>query len=715
MTDVTSEEIHSQDFNDLDHYVAFPRLAGLTMSPDGARLITTVSTIDEKRTGYASALWEIDPTGERPARRLTTSAKGEAAPSWSSTGDVYFTSARPGADSESDDTALWCLPADGGEAAVVNRRPAGVSGVSCARAAEVVVVTAPALPGAADETQHAELHKARTDGEVKAILHDSYPVRHWDHDLGPGRPALFTLGEEEPLTGETPAPQTVEPRPRRLTPVTEGIGSRYGGEVSVSPDGTRALISVHIPESNADRRSALALVDLTNGERRIVADDTQHNYSPGPFSPDGHTAVVTVSRRPVPEQALQPRLHLFDVESHQLTETASAADLWLSAFDWLPDGSGFIAGADADGRGPLFRVEVADSSVTQITHDDATYSAAVVSPNGTEIYGVRASYAYPNEVVRVSLADGTVTVLQNPVRRPTLPGTLTEVETTASDGVRVRAWLTLPEGASPSDPAPLLLWIHGGPLNSWNAWSWRWNPWLLVAEGYAVLLPDPALSTGYGQEFVQRGWNSWGDRPFTDLMSITDAAEARDDVDETRTAAMGGSFGGYMANWIAGHTDRFSAIVTHASLWALDQFGPTTDASFFWRRQIDATMEQEHSPHRFVENIATPMLVIHGDKDYRVPIGEGLRLWYELLEKSGLPADADGHTVHRFLYFPQENHWILTPHHAKIWYQVVSAFLAENVLGQTRELPTTLGLTAPKSATENGTEDSAKDGDGDQF
>ncbi|MDZ5076229.1 S9 family peptidase [Nesterenkonia sp. HG001] len=687
MTDGAAEDLH-----DLDHHMAFPRLAGLTMSPDGSRLVTTVTTLDEKRTGYVTALWEVDPSGARAARRLTRSAAGEGGPTFSASGDLWFTSCRPGETGESDDTALWRLPAEGGEATVVNRRPGGINQVICARSADVTVVTAPLLPGASDESQHAVLHGARTDGSVTAILHDSYPVRSWDHDLGPARSALFTVDEQE--SPEQLLPRTEDGLPRRLRHVTEGLGSRFGGDVTLSPDGTRALISVHVPEPDADRRTALALVDLVSGERRMIADDPDHDHAPGPFSPDGRRAVVTVTRRPVPSRALESRLHLLDLETGGLSPTADA-DLWLTAFDWLPDGSGVIAVADADGRGPLFRVDVTDGAVSQLTHDDATYSAAVVSPDGAAVLGVRSSYAHPSEVVRVELDEGSVTRLRNPVRRPELPGTLTEVETHAEDGVRVRAWLALPEGASPEDPAPLLLWIHGGPLSSWNQWSWRWNPWLMVARGYAVLLPDPALSTGYGQEFIQRGWNSWGEAPFTDLMAITDAAEARPDIDQTRTAAMGGSFGGYMANWVAGHTDRFSAIVTHASLWALDQFGPTTDASFFWRRQIDTAMEQNHSPHRFVEDIVTPMLVIHGDKDYRVPIGEGLRLWYELLEKSGLPADAEGNTVHRFLHFPQENHWILTPHHAKIWYEVVLGFLAEHVLGESRDLPAELGLTPP--------------------
>ena len=275
---------------------------------------------------------------------------------------------------------------------------------------------------------------------------------------------------------------------------------------------------------------------------------------------------------------------------------------------------------------------------------------------------------------------------------PGLPGTLTEVTATADDGQPPcgHGW-RLPHG---DEPAPLVLWIHGGPLASWNAWHWRWNPWLLVAKGYAVLMPDPALSTGYGQDFIQRGWGAWGFAPYTDLIAATDAACAHPRVDETRTAAMGGSFGGYMANWIAGHTDRFDAIVTHASLWALDQFGPTTDGAYWWAREMTPEMAEQNSPHRFVGDIATPMLVIHGDKDYRVPIGEALRLWYELLTESGLPAAEDGTSPHRFLYFPSESHWVLTPPHAKIWYQVVTAFLARHVLGEDVELPETLGWSA---------------------
>jgi dipeptidyl aminopeptidase/acylaminoacyl peptidase len=200
----------------------------------------------------------------------------------------------------------------------------------------------------------------------------------------------------------------------------------------------------------------------------------------------------------------------------------------------------------------------------------------------------------------------------------------------------------------------------------------------MVAQGYAVLLPDPALSTGYGAHLLRRGWGQWGGTPFTDLMAVTDAVVERPEIDGTRTAALGGSYGGYLANWVAGHTDRFRCIVTHASLWDMGQFQGTTDVPGDWALEwgLPTTRPEryeQYSPHRYLENIRTPMLVIHGDKDYRVPIGEALRLWWDL-QRTGVES--------AYLYYPDEGHWILNPGNAEVWYETVWAWLAQHVLGQ---------------------------------
>ncbi|WP_200890918.1 S9 family peptidase [Arthrobacter sp. SPG23] len=709
----TLSEQPATPFHDIDHYLAIPRVSGLALSPDGKRLVTTVSTLNDKGTEYVTALWELDPAGEKHARRITRSAKGEAGAAFAATGDLYFTSARPDPENPEDHpvSALWQLPADGGEARVVLSRAGGISQVMTARDAGSTFVTASILAGSADEEADEARRKGRKDNKVSAILHSGYPVRYWDADLGPDQPRIFAVEPgDEPDPGK---PATVDVAPplklRNLTP--DAAGMLRNADSVVSPDGRTIYTSFDKPLAKADSRSVLVAIDVDTATHRVLLDREGMSYFAGPVSPDNRTLVVLSESDTTPLQAPQVKLHLLDVSAPgepeaNLRPLARDWDRWAIKAAWLPDGSALLVTADDDGASPVFRIAPAgaagsgqgaggwagEEEVTRVTRDAAAYTDVVVSPDGQSAYALRSSYEYPPEAVRIDLASGQVIRLQAPAGRPAIQGSLERIEATAADGARVPAYLALPDGASAQNPAPLLLWIHGGPLGSWNAWTWRWNPWLLVAKGYAVLLPDPALSTGYGQDHIQRGWGEWGKAPYTDLMEITDAAVQRPDIDASRTAAMGGSFGGYMANWVAGQTDRFDAIVTHASLWALDQFGPTTDASQYWLKEMTAERALANSPHLHVEKISTPMLVIHGDKDYRVPIGEGLRLWYELLSKSQLAADDDGRTPHRFLYYPDENHWILQPQHAKVWYGVVEHFLAKNVLDQDVPLPADLGL-----------------------
>ncbi|KNC19215.1 peptidase S9 [Arthrobacter sp. RIT-PI-e] len=678
-------------FSSLDDFVALPRLSGLALNGDGTRLVTSVATLDPKATGYRTALWEVDPAGAEPARRLTRSSAGESGASFLASGDLLFTSGRPDPEEDEDGEprpALWCLPASGGEASLVLAREGGVAGVTTARGADVVVVSGSMLAGSADEADDAERRKARKKSGVAAILHSGYPVRYWDADLGPDEPRYFAVDGLDGLDG-----LDGEARPENLLP--DAHGSLRNASPVLSPDGSVLFTSVTVPEAAGSQRTVLVRVDMSTKERTVLLDDPDNDYAPGPVSPDGRHLVVVRDRRTTATLAPSTSLLLLPLDDGAgggPVPLAADWDRWPAPEAWLPDGSALVVTADDDGASPVFVVDAASGEVRRVTEDAAAYSDVSVSPDGVWLYAVRSSYLFPPEVVRIELASGTTERLRNPAGRPELPGTLERVESVGEDGQRVASWLVLPHGASADAPVPALLWIHGGPIGSWNAWTWRWSPWLLAEHGYAVLLPDPALSTGYGQHMVDRGWGQWGRAPYTDLMAATDDLVAREDIDGTRVAAMGGSFGGYMANWVAGHTDRFAAIVTHASLWALDQFGPTTDAAYYWEREMTPEAREENSPHTSVGNISTPMLVIHGDKDYRVPIGEGLRLWYELLSASQLPADENGVTPHRFLYFPDENHWILKPQHAKIWYGVVEAFLATHLLGEERELPHELGL-----------------------
>ncbi|MGY4710462.1 prolyl oligopeptidase family serine peptidase [Mycolicibacterium sp. CBM1] len=665
----------SGPFADLDDYIALPRISGLAVSADGSRVVTTVAHLNATKTEYVTAVWELDLLGRAPARRLTHGAKGESSPTFAVNGDLLFTSVRPVPDDDAPPAALWRLPASGGEAVRVAELPGGVTAVRTATRAATVVIGGPMLPSADTVDDERRLRKLRKDNKISAILHAGYPVRHWDKDVGPDQIHLFGVGDDGTLTDLTPRP-----------------GPALGeGDFAVSPDGSFVITTWRVPAPHAAVRSVLVRIDLQTGERAVIAQDPGADFEHPVISPDGTSVAFTRETVSTPQQAPRITLCHLVLDEGDWTQLASGWDRWPASVTWDRAGSALLVTADDNGRCPIVRVGL-DGEVTAVTADDFSYTDVVGAPDGV-IYALRTSYAAPPHPVRID-ASGALTVLPC-VDLPELPGELTEMVATAADGTTVRSWLVLPEPTGgpgiPRVPAPLLLWIHGGPLGSWNVWSWRWNPWLMAARGYAVLLPDPALSTGYGQEFVQRGWGAWGGAPYEDLMAAVDAAVADPRIDGERTAAMGGSFGGYMANWVAGHTDRFRAIVTHASLWALDQFGSTTDGAYYWAREMTPTMAEANSPHRFVGEIDTPMLVIHGDKDYRVPIGEGLRLWYELLTASKLPAADDGTSPHRFLYFPAENHWVLSPQHAKLWYEVVTAFLADHVLGEQVELPETLG------------------------
>jgi dipeptidyl aminopeptidase/acylaminoacyl peptidase len=670
-------------FSRLADFVALPRVGALALSLDGTRLAISVQTLDTERKKWQSALWEVDPGGRQPARRLTRSAPGESSPAWAPDGSLLFTSSRPdpsASDSGDPKAGLWSLPAGGGEARPVVTRPAGISAFTVAADSGDVVVAADTMRGGAEAAVDEERRKKRKDAGVSAVLHEAYPVRYWDHDLGPAAPHLFWAGrpaDEEPAAGAEAGSL------RDLTP--DAVPPSGAGEdFALSPDGALLARSEVVPDGPAGRRTRIVLTETADGTTRVLVDDPLAEVYAPAFAPDG--ALVVCVRETLPTYSEPPdyTLLLVDVAAGTARELTAGFDRWPSAPQFSADGRAVYFLADDDGRHAIFRVGLDGGQPVRLTADGA-YSYLQVARDGRALYALRSGYDSPPVPVRL---DPTAerqdpVLLPNPGTLESLPGTLHEIEATAADGERVQSWLVLPEGASADAPAPLLLWIHGGPLMSWNSWSWRWCPWVLAAQGYAVLLPNPALSQGFGQNFVRRGWGEWGGAPYTDLMAAVDAAVQRPDIDPTRTGVMGGSFGGYMANWVATQTDRFRAIVTHASLWDLDAFTGTTDAAYYWEKEWGDPLREpkryeQNSPHRYADAIRTPMLVIHGDKDYRVPIGEGLRLWYDL-QKRGVPS--------KFLYFPDENHWVVTPGNATVWYETVLAFLGEHVLGQEWQRP----------------------------
>ncbi|MBA2442567.1 MAG: S9 family peptidase [Rubrobacter sp.] len=652
---------------DVDTMLGLPRLSGLALSPDGGRLVVSGARPDEEGTKFTAALYEVDLEGNAAPRRLTRSAAGESGAAFLPDGSLLFTSSRPAPDAgpeeepRKDRAALWQMPAAGGEARLLAGPPGGVDRAAAARESGAVVFAAGSHPETGGWDEDADKEKARKDAGVGAQLFEEYPIRLWDRYLGPRERHLYLA----PETGD-------DPEAAEATDLTPAPGRSLDmASFDLTPDGATVVLSRRREhEDPRDLVFELAVLDVASGgERALTADDAW--YTSPACSPDGRSAAVVRAGKSTLEGVADKTLWLVDLGTGEGRDLLPGFDLWPEAPVFSPDGRAVFFTADEGGHAPAFRVELDGGAVTRLTSGGA-FTDLCPSPDGAYVYALRATISEPPHPVALESTGPD----QEP--RP-LPGfgaaeppvRVERVTAEAPDGTPVGSWLVLPEAASAAHPAPLATLIHGGPINSWNGWHWRWNPHVFAGAGWAVLLPDPALSTGYGLDFLQRGWGRWGDVVYGDLMAAVDAAVEREDVDDGRTAALGGSFGGYMANWIAGHTDRFDALVPHASLWSLESFHGTTDLGVWWEREFgdpykDAARYREHSPHRHVANIRTPMLVIHGELDYRVPIGEALTLWTDL-KRHGVEA--------KFLYYPDENHWIVKPNNARLWYQTVLDFI----------------------------------------
>ncbi|MEO6955494.1 MAG: S9 family peptidase, partial [Antricoccus sp.] len=466
----------TNSWSDLDAFVATPRLGGLVLSPDGKRLLVSLSSLDGDKTGYQSAWWSIDPDAAEPSRRLTRSVEGESSAAFLPDSSLLFTSKRatpPNHDPEADEDAdsvqvLWCLPAGSGEAYVVGRREGGWSGILTATANERITLRVPMHRGTNDEQQDAAKRKLRKKNKISAILHESYPIRFWDHDLGPVADRL--------ACGDLVADGA--DRMLQSTPLTGDIGRALDDAGwSVSADGTRLVIDWSVPRPGGEIAGTIVSIDTATGDRVTIAEDSADEFAGPVISADGSLVACMRVVESTATAAPDTKLWLITAEGSQLL--APDWDRWPQPIAFSPDNQTLYVVADDQGNGPIFAVDIDSGNVRRLTEDGA-YSSVLLSADGSSLYAVRASYTDPGTIVAIDTASGKVRELAGPVSYQALPGRLENVETLAADGATIRGYLLLPDGASAANPAPLALMIHGGPLGSSNCWSWRWCPWLLV-------------------------------------------------------------------------------------------------------------------------------------------------------------------------------------------------------------------------------------------
>lgn len=643
---------------DLDAFHALPRLGQFAVSPSGDYAVASVAALSEDGSKRVAALWKVHCDSSKPSTLLLQTEQSLSAPSFDSQGRLYFLSK---AKTPTDDTEqvqqLWCLN-DEQQLRVLTDEPLGVKEYRIA--GDVAVVLCPILLDTPLLAMREQAREQEKNGP-SARLYQTMPVRSWD---------CWTQGQvlhfvRYSLVGNDRLDLTPE--------FHYELASEHGLVWDLSGDGRQLATNVRRPGPDRLDDTGVLLIDTASGSSRKLGWSPRVTHEGLRFSPDAMRLAATRHIRAIGSHGAV-KLVVYDCQSGEERTVAKDWDIVPTLEAWHGQDA-LVVTAPSQGNTSLCRVELASSAVRTIG-DEGSYAAAQVVDDIA--WGIYSSFQTPPELFYTQLRSQDAPRIVSTFSGP--PKTDLEIlrrRIRGADDTPVDYFLLRrPEW---NDQAmPTLIWIHGGPVSSWvNGWHWRWNPHPFLAAGYQVALPNPRGSTGYGQPFIEEICNNqWGAACYHDVMAVTDDLAADPFVNAEKIAAMGGSFGGYMSNWIGTQTDRFAAIITHASVYRFSSFHGTTDYPAFWALHMglypsDNEAEyNRYSPHLQIDNWKTPVLIIHGEKDYRVPISESLML-FEDLQRRNVSSE--------LLVFPDENHWIVKPRNSHLWYQSCLEFLGREL------------------------------------
>ncbi len=666
----------------LDDLFKFKRVSDPQISPDGRHVIYVVTEVLFAENRTQSDLWLADTTGGN-VRALTSTPKNERHPRWSPDGKwIAFESNRAGSDYQ-----VFVLPIDGGEARQVTTLSTGATSPVWSTQGDQIAFVSEVFPEFSEKpfAEADKLNKeklaAREASKVQARIVTQLLYRHWDSWVEGKRQHVFVVPVKDgAATGE---PRNVTPGENDGVPTSDTFSA--GDEFTFSPDGkSLAFTAPTLPtrEQAWSTNHDIWLVDLATLQRKRLTTAPGAEGYPR-FSPDGKTLAYRAQERSGFE-AERWELKVLDLATGQSRRLTPKWDRSAEAFVWAPDGKKLYFTAQDAGVEPVWALDVATggaaSEPTRVTNDGGVFGSLSVTADGGVLAFTHAKATQPPEVAALNLvgsADVAAPRALSQANSAQLAGlelnALESVTVAGAGGTPVQMWLLKPPGFDPAKKYPLVFWVHGGPQGAWmDAWSTRWNPQIWAAQGYVIALPNPRGSTGFGQKFTDEISKDWGGKVFTDLMACMDWLEKQPFIDAKRAAAAGASYGGYMMNWFQGHTDRFRTLITHCGVYNFASMYGTTEEVWFdeWEHGIpwETPDYDTFSPHKYAANFKTPNLIIHNDRDFRVPLNQGMEL-FTTLQRRGVPS--------KLIMFPDEGHWVLKPQNSELWHKEVFAWLTE--------------------------------------
>ena len=649
-----------------EHLVRIDRVGAPAVSPAGDLVVFALRQTDMDADKGSYDLWLSTIDGATP-RRLTTHEANDTSPAWSPDGrNILFLSSR------GDSTQVWRLPVGGGEAQPVTDLPLDVGTFRVAPTGDRLVVSVSVYPDCDDLECTADRAAAAADDKVTAQRYDRLFMRHWDHWLDDRRSQLFAI----PLNdkGET------EGKPVRLSRVEADVPSRvWGGneEYAISPDGKTLYFAARLrnrDEPTSTNFDIYAVPMNGKGEpENLTHDNAAWDTSPI-VSPDGRYLAWLAMSRPGFE-ADQFQVVLRDLRSGKNRVLTGNWDRSPSSITFARDGRSILMNAQDIGHKTLWELGLDGSEPVKLVSGG---TVGAFDDAGGRIVYTRNSLKSPDELHVFDRATGDSRKITDFAARTLAGVTMGDFEQfsfVGAGGDTVYGFVVKPAGFRRGEEYPVAFLIHGGPQGSFsNNFHYRWNPQTYAGQGFAAVMIDFHGSTGYGQAFTDSISGDWGGKPLEDLkLGLAAALDRYDFLDGDRVCALGASYGGYMINWIAGQwPERFRCLVNHDGVFDNRSMYYTTEELWFpeWEHggpyYENPEGYEKQNPALFVDRWQTPMLVIHGQLDYRVPVTQGIAA-FTALQRRGIES--------HFLYFPDENHWVLKPHNSVHWHEQVNAWL----------------------------------------